>query len=245
MKGVILAGGTGSRLMPLTRVTNKHLLPVGRKPMILHGVDKLTQAGLKEIMVVTGTEHMDAIVSLLGSGREFGCEFTYRVQDEAGGIAQALGLCRGFVGSDMACVLLGDNIFTAPLAPFIRDFEKIGGGAMVVLRRVPDAHRFGVAELSIDGARIVRIEEKPKAPKSNLAVIGLYFYDAIVFEIIRGLKPSARNELEISGVNNEYLRRGQLHWQELPGNWSDAGTFTSLHRANEMLTRPDDRESLA
>lgn len=235
MKGVILAGGTGARLMPLTRVTNKHLLPVGRKPMILHCVDKLVGAGLRKIMVVTGPEHMGAIVNLLGSGREFNCEFTYRVQDEAGGIAQALGLCRDFVGRDLVCVLLGDNIFSAPLTPFVKEFEAVGRGAMILLKRVPDAHRFGVAEIAPDGSRILSIEEKPNAPKTNLAVTGIYFYDSTVFDIIQGLRPSQRNELEISDVNNTYIRRGEMRWRELPGEWTDAGTFQSLQRANRIM----------
>jgi glucose-1-phosphate thymidylyltransferase len=235
IKGVILAGGTGSRLFPLTRVTNKHLLPVGRKPMIMHCVDKLTGAGITEIMVITGPEHMGAIVTLLGSGKDFGCHFTYRVQDEAGGIAQALGLCSAFVGSDHCCVILGDNIFVAPLTPYVARFREVSEGAMILLKRVPDPGRYGVAELSGDKQTVVAIEEKPRQPKSDYAVTGMYFYDASVFNVVKTLKPSGRGELEITDVNNDYIRRKQLLWAELPGEWTDAGTFASLLKANEIM----------
>ena len=235
IKGVILAGGTGSRLFPLTRVTNKHLLPVGRKPMIMHCVDKLTGADIKEIMIITGPEHMGAIVTLLGSGKDFGCHFTYRVQDEAGGIAQALGLCANFVGNDHCCVILGDNIFTAPLTPYVNRFREVEQGAMILLKRVPDPGRYGVADLSADKKTVVSIEEKPKQPKSDYAVTGMYFYDSTVFNIVKTLKPSGRGELEITDVNNEYIRRKQLLWAELPGEWTDAGTFPSLLKANEIM----------
>jgi glucose-1-phosphate thymidylyltransferase len=235
IKGIILAGGTGSRLFPLTRVTNKHLLPVGQKPMIMHCVDKLTQGGITEIMIITGPEHMGAIVTLLGSGKDYGCHFTYRVQDEAGGIAQALGLCSAFVGNDSCCVILGDNIFTAPLTPYVKRFREVDKGAMILLKRVPDPGRYGVAELSADKKKIVSIEEKPKAPKSDYAVTGMYFYDSTVFNIVKTLKPSGRGELEITDVNNDYIKRGELLWDELPGDWTDAGTFPSLLRANEIM----------
>jgi glucose-1-phosphate thymidylyltransferase len=235
IKGIILAGGTGSRLFPLTRVTNKHLLPVGRKPMIMHCVDKLVAAGIKEVIVITGPEHMGAIVTLLGSGKDFGCHFTYRVQDEAGGIAQALGLCGAFVGNDHCCVILGDNIFTAPLTPYVERFREVNEGAMILLKKVHDPGRYGVAELSADKKKIVGIEEKPKAPKSDYAVTGMYFYDASVFKVVKTLKPSGRGELEITDVNNDYIKRGQLLWDELPGDWTDAGTFPSLLKANEIM----------
>lgn len=239
IKGIILAGGTGSRLFPLTRVTNKHLLPVGRKPMILHCVDKLTQGGVREIMVVTGPEHMGAIVNLLGSGKDHGCQFTYRVQDEAGGIAQALGLCEAFVGQDHCCVILGDNMFTAPLAPYVFRFRGIDEGSMILLQKVHDPGRYGVAELSTDRKRVVGIEEKPKQPKTDLAVTGIYFYDASVFTIIKTLKPSRRGELEITDVNNDYISRNQMIWAELPGHWTDAGTFESLLKANEIMAQAE------
>jgi glucose-1-phosphate thymidylyltransferase len=233
MKGVILAGGTGSRLYPLTKVTNKHLLPVGREPMIFHPVRKLTDAGITEILVVTGVEHVGDVVTLLGSGRSFGCRFTYKVQDEAGGIAQALGLAEHFASGAPVCVILGDNVFADPIAPFVAAFERQRAGARIVLARVPDPQRFGVAAL--DGERIVDLVEKPADPPSNLAVVGVYLYDAGVYEVIRTLRPSARGELEITDVNLAYLRRGLLRHDVMHGFWTDAGTFESLHRANELL----------
>ena len=235
MKGVILAGGTGSRLYPLTKVTNKHLLPVGREPMIFHPVKKLTEAGIDEILIVTGVEHMGDVVNLLGSGKDFGCRFTYKVQDEAGGIAQALGLAENFAGKHLLCVLLGDNIFQDPIGPHVKAFAEQGKGARLLLKQVPDPQRYGVAE--VDGSRVVRIVEKPKKPRSDLAVVGIYFYDAQVFDIIRTLKPSARGELEITDVNNHYLKAGTLHCDRLHGWWTDAGTFDSLASANELVRK--------
>ncbi len=232
MKGVILAGGTGSRLFPLTKVTNKHLLPVGREPMIFHPVGKLTGAGIEEILVVTGVDHMGDVVTLLGSGREFGCRFTYKVQDEAGGIAQALGLAENFAARRPLCVILGDNVFQDPVAPVVERYRRQGRGARVVLKKVPDPQRFGVAE--VKGERIVSIEEKPKRPRSDLAVTGIYLYDETVFDLIRELKPSARGELEITDVNNGYLARGELWYDVFEGWWTDAGTFESLRRASEL-----------
>jgi glucose-1-phosphate thymidylyltransferase len=233
MKGIILAGGTGSRLFPLTKVTNKHLLPVGREPMIFHPVRKLTEAGIDEILVVTGVDHMGDVVNLLGSGKEFRCRFTYKVQDEAGGIAQALGLAENFAAGVPVCVILGDNVFEDPIGPFVSAFERRRRGARIVLKRVEDPQRFGVAE--VQGDRIVRIVEKPRTPRSDLAVTGIYFYDGQVFDVIRTLRPSARGELEITDVNNAYLRRGELAYDLLKGWWTDAGTFDSLHRANELV----------
>jgi glucose-1-phosphate thymidylyltransferase len=234
MKGIILAGGTGSRLFPLTKVTNKHLLPVGREPMIFHPVRKLTEAGIGEILIVTGVEHMGDVVTLLGSGKDFGCRFTYKVQDEAGGIAQALGLAENFAGRDPLCVILGDNVFQDPVTPFVHAFREQGRGARLLLKQVRDPQRYGVAE--VEGSRVVRIVEKPKKPRSDLAVVGVYFYDSDVFGMIRTLKPSARGELEITDVNNQYLRAGTLHCDRLSGWWTDAGTFDSLHAANELVT---------
>jgi glucose-1-phosphate thymidylyltransferase len=234
MKGVVLAGGTGSRLFPLTKVTNKHLLPVGREPMIFHPVKKLTDAGIDEILVVTGVEHMGDVVNLLGSGREYGCRFTYKVQDQAGGIAQALGLAENFAAGVPVCVILGDNVFEDPIGPFVSAFERQRRGARIVLKRVPDPGRFGVAE--VRGERIVRIVEKPRAPRSDLAVTGIYFYDGQVFDAIRSLRPSARGELEITDVNNHYLRQAALRFDLLRGWWTDAGTFESLLRANRLAT---------
>ncbi|HXN56591.1 MAG TPA: sugar phosphate nucleotidyltransferase [Myxococcales bacterium] len=234
MKGIILAGGTGSRLFPLTKVTNKHLLPVGHEPMIFHPVKKLTGAGITEILVVTGVDHMGDVVNLLGSGKDFGCRFTYKVQDEAGGIAQALSLAENFVGGDSCCVILGDNIFADAIGPYVKAFEAQGRGARLLLKQVHDPQRYGVAET--EGDRVLRIVEKPKKPKSDLAVVGVYFYDAQVFSFIRTLKPSARGELEITDVNNHYLAAGALCFDRLPGWWTDAGTFDSLHAANELVT---------
>ena len=233
MKGIILAGGTGSRLFPLTKVTNKHLLPVGKEPMIFHPVRKLTEAGIDEILVVTGVEHMGDVVTLLGSGKDFGCRFTYKVQDEAGGIAQALGLAENFAGKELLCVILGDNIFQDRIASHVKAFREQGRGARLLLKQVHDPQRYGVAE--VEGTKVVRIVEKPKRPKSDLAVVGVYFYDGQVFDIIRTLKPSARGELEITDVNNHYLRKGSLHCDRLAGWWTDAGTFDSLAHANELV----------
>jgi glucose-1-phosphate thymidylyltransferase len=233
MKGVILAGGTGSRLFPLTKVTNKHLLPVGREPMIFHPVRKLTEAGIEEILVVTGVEHMGDVVTLLGSGKDFRCRFTYKVQDEANGIAQALGLAENFAGRDPMCVILGDNIFEDGIAAYVKAFREQASGARLLLKQVPDPQRYGVAE--VEGSRVARIVEKPKKPKTDLAVVGIYFYDSRVFDIIRTLKPSARGELEITDVNNHYLRAGTLQCDRLQGWWTDAGTFDSLAAANDLV----------
>ena len=234
MKGIILAGGTGSRLFPLTKVTNKHLLPVGKKPMILHPVEKLVGAGVKEIIIVTGVEHMGAVVTLLGSGKDFGCQFSYKVQDEAGGIAQALGLAESFCRGDQLCVILGDNMFQDSLIPYVNAFKKQNVGARILLKEVHDPWRFGVPELSNE--KITGIEEKPKAPKSNFAVTGIYFYDEQVFNIIRTLKPSGRGELEITDVNNYYIQQGTMTYDRLEKEWTDAGTFESLHYANTLMS---------
>ncbi len=234
MKGVILAGGTGSRLFPLTKVTNKHLLPVGKYPMIYHPVFKLKEAGIDEILIVTGADHMGDVVNLLGSGKDMGVRFTYKVQDEAGGIAQALGLAEHFVGNDKCVVILGDNIFRKDISEFVDNFKKQEKGAKVLIKSVNDPHRFGVADVLDD--KIVSIEEKPKNPKSSFAVTGIYMYDCDVFNIIKTLKPSGRGELEITDVNNEYIRRGTMTYDILDSWWTDAGTFESLIRANELAT---------
>ena len=232
MKGIVLAGGTGSRLYPLTKVTNKHLLPVGRYPMIFYPIYRLKQAGIKEILVVTGREHMGDVMELLGSGKDYGVEFTYRVQDQAGGIAEALGLAKNFINGDKCAVILGDNIFEDDLSPYIESFEKQDKGAKILLKEVSDPTRFGVVEL--DGNKILSIEEKPKHPKSNFAVTGIYMYDSNVFDIVKTLKPSARGELEITDVNNAYIKRKELTYDILKGWWTDAGTPSSLLRANEL-----------
>ena len=234
MKGIILAGGTGSRLYPLTKVTNKHLLPVGDKPMIYHPVHKLIEAGIDEIMIITGVEHIGHVVGLLGSGKEFDCRFSYKVQDEAGGIAQALSLAENFVHGDDMAVILGDNVFEDPIIDFVKDFAVQGGGAKIILKEVPDPNRFGVAELEKD--RIIRIEEKPAKPKTNWAVTGVYFYDGDVFNIIRTLKPSGRGEYEITDVNNHYINEGKMTYGLFKGWWTDAGTFESLRRADRLCS---------
>lgn len=232
MKGIILAGGTGSRLFPLTKVTNKHLLPVGRYPMIFHSIYKLKNAGLTEILVVTGKEHMGDVVSLLGSGSEMGVEFTYKVQDEAGGIAQALGLAENFVGEDKMVVILGDNVFEEEITPFVKNFAAQDMGAKILIQEVEDPRRFGVPELL--GNAIISIEEKPSNPRSRFAVTGIYMFDHNVFKIIKDLKPSQRGELEITDVNNRYIEQGELTYEILKGWWTDAGTHSSLMRANAL-----------
>ncbi len=235
LRGVVLAGGTGSRLRPLTKVTNKHLLPVGHKPMIYYPIEKLTSIGIEQILIVTGVEYMGDVVSLLGSGREFSCQFTYKVQDQAGGIAQALGLAEGFSNNDPLTVILGDNIFQANLKKYADKFIAQKIGARLLLKKVPNPQRFGVAQIS--DTRVIRIDEKPKKPESDYAVTGIYFYDSAVFDIIRTLKPSDRDELEITDVNNAYIARGQLAYDILDGWWTDAGTFESLKIANELVAK--------
>jgi len=230
MKGIVLAGGTGSRLYPLTKVTNKHLLPVGNKPMIFYPIEKLTGAGIEEILIVTGTEHMGDVVNLLGSGKDYGCRFTYKVQDEAGGIAQALGLAENFVGDDSMTVILGDNIFETDLKTAIQNYP--GTGAQILVKQVEDPERFGVAE--IEGDQVIGIEEKPDHPKSDYAVTGIYMYDAAVFDLIKHLKPSKRGELEITDVNNDYISRREMKYSVLDGWWTDAGTPESYKIANQL-----------
>lgn len=234
LRGVILAGGKGTRLGELTKVTNKHLLPVGPYPMVYHPLKKLVGAGIREILLVSGTEHMGDFVELLGSGREHGCKLTYRVQDEAGGIAQALGLAELYCHGVRSVVILGDNIFLDPLAPLLDQANRSPDSAWVALKQVHDPGRYGVAELR--GDRIMSIEEKPRQPKSDYAVAGIYVYPPSVFEIIRTLRPSARGELEITDVNRHYLEQGRLGYTMLEGYWTDAGTLESLAVANQLAT---------
>jgi len=233
MKGVLLAGGSGSRLLPLTKVTNKHLLPVGKYPMIYHPLYRFKQAGIVQVLIVTGREHMGGVVSLLGSGGELGMDLTYRVQDEAGGIAQAVGLAENFVGGDRFLTLLGDNLFEDDLsgeaAAFIAQSEK----ARILLKEVAEPRRFGVAVFDGEG-NLTGVEEKPAEPKSNYAVTGAYFYTPDVFAVIRSLKPSGRGEYEISDVNDHYIAQRQMTYGVLQGAWQDAGTFESYPRANEL-----------
>lgn len=234
MKGIILAGGNGRRLGYLTEVTNKHLLAVYDKPMIFFPLQTLLDCGIRDILIVSGRDHVEGFLRLLGSGVKFGARFTYKVQDEAGGIAQALSLAEDFVGSDPCAVILGDNIFENNLGEHVRAFgEK--RGSHIFLKEVVDADRFGVAEL--DGDRVISIEEKPSVPKSNYAVSGFYLYDSDVFTIIKTLKPSGRQELEITDVNNAYIARGIMTATQLVGDWTDAGTFESLHHANVLARK--------
>jgi glucose-1-phosphate thymidylyltransferase len=232
-KGIILAGGTATRLRPLTNITNKHLLPIGRKPMIYYPIEKMTGAGIEDILIVTGVDHMGDVVGLLGSGKDFNCRFTYKVQDQAGGIAQALSLAEDFSNSVPVAVILGDNIFEDSMKPYLEKYLKQKKGAHILLKPVQDPQRFGVAE--VKGDKVISIEEKPKIPKSDLAVTGIYFYDGEVFDIIRTLKPSGRGELEITDVNNEYIRRGIMSWSRMDGWWSDAGTFESLSYVQKLV----------
>ncbi|MHC4471856.1 MAG: sugar phosphate nucleotidyltransferase [Planctomycetota bacterium] len=234
MKGVILAGGMGTRLDPLTRVTNKHLLHIFDKPMIYYPLTTLVAAGIQEILVVTGGESAGDFLKLLGNGSEIGLKhLNYTYQKGHGGIAEALGLARHFVDDDRMTVILGDNIFEKGIGDAVARFEAQGRGARIFLKEVPDPERFGVPE--IDGDRIVSIEEKPREPKSNYAVTGIYMYDSRVFEIIDGLVPSGRGELEITDVNNAYIQRGEMYYETLEGWWTDAGTFESLHRASTLV----------
>lgn len=233
MKGIILAGGTGTRLYPLTKVTNKHLLPIGKEPMIYHSVKQLVSASITSILVVTSTNHMGDVVNLLGSGKDFNCDFTYKVQETAGGIAHALALAEDFANGDKVAVILADNIFEYSMKPYADNFLKQKGGARVLLKEVGDPERFGVA--AMDEYHVFEIEEKPDDPKSNFAVVGIYFYDNKVFNIIRDLKPSGRGELEITSVNNIYIESKELQYDIVKGKWTDAGTFESISDANDIL----------
>jgi glucose-1-phosphate thymidylyltransferase len=234
MKGVILAGGLGTRLFPLTKITNKHLLPVYDRPMIYYPIQALVNAGVRDIMIVTGGRKSGDFLSLLGNGSEFGLKhLNYTYQEGEGGIAEALGLAQHWASGDRICVVLGDNIIQYNIAKAVRAFEKQPQGAKILLKEVHDPERFGVAE--VEGDKVLRIVEKPKGPKSNLAVIGIYMYDARVFEIIRTLKPSERGELEITDVNNWYIKDGSMTYDQLQGWWTDAGTFESLHRASCLV----------
>jgi len=236
MKGVVLAGGTGSRLFPITRVTNKHLLPVYDKPMVYYPIQTLVNGGIQEILLVTGGKNAGDFLRLLGNGRDFGLKhLNYTYQDGEGGIAEALGLAEHFADNEPICVILGDNIIEGNIRQAVENFKKQKEGAKILLKKVPDAERFGVAE--IRGDHVVGIEEKPQNPRSNYAVIGIYLYDGTVFEKIHRLKPSGRGELEITDVNNSYLQEGNLTYEVLGGWWTDAGTFESLLRANNLVAK--------
>lgn len=230
MKGVLLAGGTGSRLYPLTKVTNKHLLPVYNKPMIYYPLQTLIDAGIDDILIVSGAEHCGHIISLLGDGSDFNVQLTYKVQTKSGGIAQALSLAENFVGDNNVAVILGDNIYSKKIN--IKNFTE---GCMLFLKEVDDPDRFGVAEFKDE--KLISLEEKPKKPKSNFAVTGFYVYDKTVFSYIKQLKPSKRNELEITEVNEMYVKNKKCDWQIVSGEWSDAGTIESLQRATEIIKK--------
>ena len=236
MKGIVLAGGLGSRLKPLTAVTNKHLLPIYDQPMIYYPIQTLVNAGITDIMIVTGGNSAGDFLKLLGNGKAFGLKhLNYTYQEGEGGIAAALSLVEHFAGADPICVILGDNIIQGNICAAVEDYRRQARGAKILLKKVTDPQRFGVPEL--DGKHVLRIEEKPAQPKSEFAVIGIYLYDAQVFDIIRTLKPSGRGELEITDVNNAYIQRGEMTWDELEGWWSDAGTFESLLNASNLVSR--------
>jgi glucose-1-phosphate thymidylyltransferase len=236
MKGVILAGGLGTRLYPLTKVTNKHLLPVYNKPMIYYPIQTLINAGVDDILIVTGGNNAGDFLRLLGNGKEFGLKhINYTYQEGEGGIAEALRLAEFFASGEKICVVLGDNLIEKNIRKAAENFQRQPKGAKILLREVPDPQRFGVAELK--GDRIVGVEEKPKKPKSRYAVIGIYFFDQEVFNIIKTLKPSHRGELEITDVNNRYIEKEEMTWDILEGWWTDAGTFESLLHANQLVAQ--------
>ncbi len=236
MKGVVLAGGLGSRLRPLTSVTNKHLLPVYDRPMIYYPIQTLVNAGITDIMIVTGGNSAGDFLKLLGNGKAFGLKhLNYTYQEGEGGIAEALSLVEHFTAGEPLCVVLGDNIIEGNITAAVTAYQQQGAGAKIILKKVPDPHRFGVPEL--DGPGVVRIEEKPGVPKSEFAVIGIYMYDKNVYDIIRTLKPSGRGELEITDVNNAYIERDEMTWEELNGWWTDAGTFESLLHASNLVAK--------
>jgi glucose-1-phosphate thymidylyltransferase len=234
MKGIVLAGGTGSRLFPLTKITNKHLLPVYDKPMIYYPIGTLVEAGITDLLIVTGGRNSGDFLRLLANGKEFGLKHVnYTYQEGEGGIADALALAEHFAEGSKVCVILGDNIIEGSIRHAVDDFQQQERGAKILLKEVSDPERFGVAELQ--GNRIIGIEEKPRHPKSKYAVTGIYLYDETVFDKTRTLTPSARGELEITDVNNAYIREGSMTFDFLNGWWTDAGTFESLHRAANLV----------
>ena len=241
LRGIILAGGLGKRLDSLTRITNKHLLPVYCKPMIYYPIQTLVEAGIRDILIVTGGNNAGDFLRLLGNGAEFGLKhINYTYQRGEGGIAEALNLAEHFAQGEKTIVILGDNLIEKSIKRYVEDFVKQGEGAKILLKKVPDPERFGVAE--IKGNKIVKIEEKPKKPKSDLAVTGIYMYDPKVFDIIKTLKPSRRGELEITDVNNKYIEWGEMTFDVLSGWWTDCGTFDSLLRANKLVAQKALRE---
>jgi glucose-1-phosphate thymidylyltransferase len=236
MKGIVLAGGLGSRLYPLTKVTNKHLLPIYNKPMIYYPIETLVNAGIREILIVTGGKNAGDFLRLLGNGKEFGLNhINYTYQEGEGGIAAALALAEFFADKKPICVILGDNIIEGSIASYVDNFKQQGSGARILLKEVEDPQRFGVPEIL--GHKIVRIDEKPSVPASNYAVTGIYMYDAEVFDFVKQLKPSKRGELEITDVNNAYIQKDKMAYDILDGWWTDAGTFESLLRASNLVSR--------
>ena len=234
MRGVVLAGGLGTRLAPLTKVTNKHLLPIYDKPMIYYPIGTLVRAGVKDIILVTGDTSAGDFVQLLGNGKDFGLShMDYVYQEGNGGIAEALGMARYYAQGEQIVVILGDNILEDDITPYVEAFRRQQSGAKILLKEVGDPERFGVAE--IKGDRVIGIEEKPRIPRSHYAVTGVYFYDSWVWDVIAALRPSGRGELEITDVNNAYIRKGQMTFDILPGWWTDAGTFESLYKANRLV----------
>jgi glucose-1-phosphate thymidylyltransferase len=236
MKGIVLAGGLGTRLYPLTKITNKHLLPIYNKPMIYYPIEAMVDAGIRDILIVTGGKYAGDFLQLLGNGKEFGLNhINYTYQEGEGGIAAALSLAEFFADRNPICVILGDNIVERSIAPYVQNFNKQESGARILLKEVSDPQRFGVPE--IEGGKIVRIDEKPSAPASQYAVTGIYMYDASVFEIVKTLKPSKRGELEITDVNNAYIEQGKMQYDILDGWWTDAGTFESLLHAANLVSQ--------
>ena len=236
MKGIVLAGGLGTRLYPLTKVTNKHLLPIFNKPMIYYPIELMVNAGIKDILIVTGGKNAGDFLRLLGNGKQFGLNhINYTYQEGEGGIAAALSLAEFFADRNPICVILGDNIVERPIAAYVQNFLKQGSGARILLKEVSDPQRFGVPEIQKD--KIIRIDEKPAIPASRYAVTGIYMYDSTVFDIVKTLKPSERGELEITDVNNVYIERGVMQYDILEGWWTDAGTFESLLHASNLVSR--------
>ena len=240
----VLAGGLGTRLSPLTKVTNKHLLPVYHQPMIYYPIQTLVRAGIDDIMIVTGGNSAGDFLKLLGNGKQFGLKhLNYTYQEGEGGIADALSLVEHFADEEPICVVLGDNIIEKDIKKPFEDYKAQGGGAKILLKSVPDPERFGVPVL--DGDKVLEIEEKPASPKSEFAVIGIYFYDHTVFDVIKTLEPSDRGELEITDVNNHYIRRNEMTWSELDGWWTDAGTFESLFHASDLVQQRENSSKLS
>ncbi|MBU1084314.1 MAG: sugar phosphate nucleotidyltransferase [Candidatus Omnitrophota bacterium] len=234
MKGIVLAGGLGSRLYPLTKITNKHLLPIYNKPMIYYPIETLVEAGIKDIMIVTGGDHAGNFLRLLGNGHDFGLKgINYAYQEAEGGIAEALSLAEYFADGEKIVVILGDNLIEKSIKDDVQKFSGQDKGARILIKEIDSPERFGVVEF--DGGKIIGIEEKPKQPKTNYAVTGIYMYDNQVFDLIKTLEPSARGELEITDVNNMYLAKGELEYSKLDGWWTDAGTFESLHHASKLI----------